>query len=350
MTDAKGPAVRRRAAPTKSQDAPDPVSGERAADTDAARATSSEAGNRPGATAGRPASAAGTGVRVSVVIPAFDEEEAVAGVIRAVADVLTDAGIGHEIIVVDDGSADATGERARTAGARVVRNPTNKGYGFALLRGIEAAANELVVITDADGTYPAEPLPGMIEAAGTYDMVVGRRTGALYHGPPLKRLSRLVFRFLAEFTCGTRIPDINSGLRILRRSFVLRHRRAISTGYSFTTTVTLIALLEGQHLEYRDIPYRARYGQSKVHWLRDSLRSLQIITETILLYNPLKAFLLLAGACVLVGLTRVLALWLLPVGSSSAVGALAHAVYAGLLILALGCVGFIAGMAGREGR
>ncbi|NOY80242.1 MAG: glycosyltransferase family 2 protein [Kiritimatiellaeota bacterium] len=344
MTEPEVSVVRRRAARAESSapSAPAPDEGM----PDAPEASAFEGGKPPeGATAGGSALA-----RVSVVIPAFDEEEAVAGVIRAVADVLDGAGIKHEIIVVDDGSADATAERACAAGARVVRNPTNKGYGFALLRGIEAAANELVVITDADGTYPAEPLPGMIEAAGKYDMVVGRRTGALYHGPPLKRLSRLVFQFLAEFTCGTRIPDINSGLRVLRRSFVLRHRRAISTGYSFTTTVTLIALLEGQHLEYRDISYRQRLGRSKVHWVRDSLRSLQIITETILLYNPLKAFLLLAGASLLAGLVHLAALWFLPAGGAGAVGAVVHAVYTALLVLALGCVGFVAGMAGRRGR
>lgn len=288
-----------------------------------------------------------TPIHVSVVIPALNEEAGVGEVIQDVKRVLDAAHVDHEIIVVDDGSTDATGDCARAAGARVVRNPTNKGYGFSLLRGIEAAVHELIAITDADGTYPAGPLPDMLKAAAEYDMVVGRRTGPLYHGSPPKRFSRMVFQFLAEFTCGTRIPDINSGLRVLRRGFVLEHRRAISTGYSFTTTVTLIALLEGQHLLYRDIPYHERTGQSKVRWVRDSLRSLQIITETILLYNPLKAFLLLALACLAAGLLQGVALWLFPSGLAAGITILATAANVALLILALGCVGFIAGATHR---
>jgi len=284
---------------------------------------------------------------VSVVIPALNEEAGVGEVIRGLNQVLDAARVEHEIIVVDDGSTDATGECARAAGARIVRNPTNKGYGFSLLRGIEVAVHDLIVITDADGTYPAEPLPEMLASAAEYDMVVGRRTGPLYHGSPAKRFSRAVFQFLAEFTCGTRIPDINSGLRVLRRGFVLDHRQAISTGYSFTTTVTLIALLEGQHLLYHDIEYHERTGESKVRWVRDSLRSLQIITETILLYNPLKAFLLLALACLDVGLLEVVGLWLFPSGLAGAIATLATSVYVALLVLAIGCVGFIAGASGR---
>jgi glycosyltransferase involved in cell wall biosynthesis len=291
---------------------------------------------------------------VSVVIPAFNEEASVAAVVEQLHGILGQAQIVHEILVVDDGSGDATAERAAAAGARVVRNPTNKGYGYSLLRGIAAASHELIAITDADSTYPAEVLPQLVTACDQYDMVIGSRTGRYYKGSWLKRLSRLAFRLLAEFTSGTRIPDINSGLRVFRRDFVLKHRKAISTGYSFTTTVTLIALLEGCHLLYVPISYHKRVGKSKVRWARDILRSLQIITEVILLYNPLKFFLLLAmvplGLVIpKVVLSEVGQAQALPYWLAYLLQCTCAALDSAALILALGGVGFIVA-AGRRSR
>lgn len=287
-----------------------------------------------------------SGVKVSVVIPALNEGASVAGVVRHYRDVLTAAGIVSEIIVVDDGSSDDTSEKARDAGAVVIRNPSNKGYGYSLLRGIERAAHELIAITDADETYPAEALPGLIGKAAEFDMVVGRRTGRYYEGNLAKRISRSIFRFLAEYTSGESIPDINSGLRVFRKSFVLEHRQSISTGYSFTTTITLIAQLERQHLLYVPIEYQKRSGSSKVRWIRDTLRAVQIITEVILYYNPMKFFLLLALVPMALGSIHVAVFALDAIGLISwrvgaAAGLVSFYALVSFFVFVLGCLAFI---------
>lgn len=267
--------------------------------------------------------------------------------------VLEGAGIKGEIIVVDDGSTDRTSEAAEAAGAVVVRNASNKGYGFSLLRGIERASNELIAITDADETYPAEALPALIEKAKEYDMVIGRRTGKYYEGNFTKRLSRPVFRWLAEYTTGQPILDINSGLRVFRKSFVMEHRRSISTGYSFTTTVTLIAQLEGKHLLYMPIDYQKRAGDSKVRWVRDTLRALQIISEVILFYNPIKFFMLLAAVPVILATLLTVSFGLESALSGSHVvsiclAAISEYILASVFIMAMGCLGFIITAQGRR--
>lgn len=283
--------------------------------------------------------------RISVVVPAYNEGPSVAGVVLRLRDVLEKARIRHEIIVVDDGSDDNTAHEAERVGAEVVRSPTNKGYGYSLLSGIKRARYPLIAITDADETYPSEMLPELIKKAERYDMVIGQRTGKFYQGSRLKSLSRVAFRVLSEFTAGARIPDINSGLRVFSRDFVLEHENSISTGYSFTTTVTLIALLEGHHLLYVPIEYHQRAGESKVRYVRDTLRSLQIITQVILAYNPIKFFMLLAIIPLIVVLFQA-AFWLayvngvIPEAAFEMIEALVLAIYVSLIIFTVGGVSF----------
>lgn len=231
---------------------------------------------------------------VSVVIPAFEEERAVGAVLAEVRRVLTDAGIEHELLVVDDGSADRTADVAGAGGAVVISHPENQGYGRSLKTGITHARHDLIAITDADGTYPPQCLPGLIRLADRYHMVVGQRTGRVYSGGPGKRLGRIIFRGLAEFAAGRRIPDINSGARVFRRSEILPFFPSISTGFSFTTTATLVYLLNGMFVGYVPIDYHPRTGHSKVRYFRDTLRAVQIVVEAILRYNPIKVFLLAA--------------------------------------------------------
>jgi glycosyltransferase involved in cell wall biosynthesis len=231
---------------------------------------------------------------VSVVIPAFNEEAAVGVVIDRVRQALGERNVPHEVLVVDDGSTDATADVARSHGAMVVSHPENAGYGRSLKTGIRHAAHDLVAITDADGTYPVERLPDLLALADRFDMVVGRRTGPAYSGDLRKRVARAVFRWLAEFAVGRRIPDINSGLRVFRRKHVLPFFPHISSGFSFTTTVTLVYMLSGLFVHYVPIEYRVRQGRTKVRHVRDTLRALQIIVEAILRCNPIKVFLLLA--------------------------------------------------------
>lgn len=268
---------------------------------------------------------------VAVVIPAFNEERGVGPIVEGLRKALDGAGIAHEILVVDDGSTDATGRVAAAAGARVVRQGTNVGYGAALKAGIAATTQELVAIIDADGTYPPERLPDLVERAREADMVVGARPRDFDNVPLIRRPGKRFLTWLASYLAGTSIPDLNSGLRVLRRSVVQRFFPILPDGFSFTMTITLSALCTGHRVAYVPVEYRPRIGQSKLRAV-DFMKFLILVLRTILLFNPLKIFLPLGGAIFLVGLAKFiydLFLWNL---SESAVMAL----LAGVILWAVG--------------
>ncbi|NND99274.1 MAG: glycosyltransferase family 2 protein [Pirellulaceae bacterium] len=230
---------------------------------------------------------------VTLVIPAYNEAGAIRDVVQKARDVFRDAQMDAEIVVVVDGATDTTATEASTVADLVLEHPQNMGYGRSLKTGIIAAKHDLIAIADADGTYPVERLPEMIELSDRFHMVVGARTGAFYQGGFAKRLGRIVFRYLSEFAAGQHIPDINSGLRVFRRGEIMPFFSVISAGFSFTTTSTLVYLLNDRYVHYIPIQYHRREGKSKVRHFRDSLRALQIIVEAILRCNPIKIFLLL---------------------------------------------------------
>jgi polyisoprenyl-phosphate glycosyltransferase len=229
--------------------------------------------------------------RVTVVIPAYNEEGAIASVLAQIKALPMQS----DIIVVDDGSTDRTGEIATAHGARVIRHPVNCGYGRSVKDAILQSPNDIIIVTDADGTYPNEKMPELLAKFHEgFDMIVGARHGPAYRGSFLKMPARIVFKFLVEFTTGRHIPDINSGLRVFRKSTVQRYLSDICDGFSFTTTITLIYLLTSKTVGYVQIPYHKRIGRSKVKIIRDSMRTMQYITEVTATYNPLKLFLLIS--------------------------------------------------------
>jgi len=238
-------------------------------------------------------------VTTSVLVPAFNEGRAVRDTVLAVRASLTAAGVDHEIIVIDDGSTDDTSAEAAAAGAVVIRHPVNGGYGRALKSGLRRAQGEIVAITDADGSYPAEALPELLTAMSAFDMVVGARQGQHYRGSRAKWLGRKVLQRMVLFVTGVRVPDVNSGLRAFRKQIALDNIRQIGNGFSFTTTLTLAMLLEGHFVQYVPVAYHRRVGESKVRFRRDVVRTAQILVVAILAYNPIKLFLLLAYIAIL---------------------------------------------------
>lgn len=251
---------------------------------------------------------------VSIVIPAFNEGGAVGETIRQARKAFEGSGHDYEIIVVDDGSKDATGAEARQEGAAVIRHPYNIGYGNSLLTGIRQARYPVIAITDADGTYPVRELPSMVAEMNDrgLDMLVGARRGQQYHGTLTKRFARFCFKHLAQFVCGRTIPDINSGLRVMRRDMVMQFARALCGGFSFTTTITIIAILNNRFVDYRPIDYAKRVGKSHVRYFRDTLRTTQILVMTILLFNPIKLYLLCTLGVLGLGVLAVALSALLP--------------------------------------
>lgn len=231
---------------------------------------------------------------LSLIIPAYNEEGAIGSVVSRATAVLNDCAGRWEIIVVSDCSADRTAEVAAGAGARVIVHPTNKGYGNALKTGISAAAFGTVAIMDADGSYPPEELRKLVPFADRFEMVVGQRSGVHFTGGPFKRAGRWLQLFLVEFTTGTKVPDVNSGLRIFHRDTALRFFDTLCGGFSFTTSITLAMLMLDYAIRFVPVTYESRVGRSHVRYYRDTMRSLQIITHAILKYNPIKAFLTLS--------------------------------------------------------
>ena len=198
---------------------------------------------------------------VTVVIPAFNEGGHVAGQVEAVRRTLEATGWAFEIIVVDDGSADDTAAEADRTGARVLRRTRNRGYGAALRLGISRARHDWILITDADGTYPVEAIPELLAQADDNEMVVGARLGASVQIPWARRPAKWFLNRLAGYLAGQRLPDINSGLRLMRKSLVERYEFLLPDGISCPNTITLAAACTGHAFAYVPIDYHDRLGK-----------------------------------------------------------------------------------------
>jgi glycosyltransferase involved in cell wall biosynthesis len=236
---------------------------------------------------------------LSLIIPAYNEAAAITDIVRRSTEALAQCAVNWEVIVVSDCSTDGTAELAVTAGARIIKHPTNKGYGNSIKTGICNASYCKVAIIDGDGSYLPEELRLLVLHALKFDMVVGQRSGYHFRGGPFKRAGRRLQHFLIEFTTGTKVPDVNSGLRIFPRDVALNFFDTLCGGFSFTTSITLSMMMCGYTITFIPITYTTRIGNSHIHYYRDTLRSLQIITHAILKYNPIKAFIPLCAVALL---------------------------------------------------
>ena len=238
---------------------------------------------------------------ISVVIPVYNEEKAIENTILEIKKVLKENNLdkNSEIIVVNDGSTDNTKKIVKKHNVILINNPVNTGYGFSLKRGITAAKNETIVITDADKTYPFNRVPEMLKIKKEgFDLVVGARTGKNYKQSILKMMLRRIFKHLVEYASDKKIKDINSGLRVFDKSLVMKYFPRLCNTFSFTTSQTLAYLMNNHFVTYIDIDYNKREGKSKVKLIRDSLISLKYILESCIYYNPLKIFFLLSKICI----------------------------------------------------
>ncbi|MGE0709420.1 MAG: glycosyltransferase family 2 protein [Planctomycetota bacterium] len=247
---------------------------------------------------------------LSMVLPAYNERASIVTVLEQVRAALDRLPIQSEVVVVDDGSKDGTGdavaEVADRLGVRLVRNPVNLGYGHSLLRGVTAARGDLLGIMDADQTYPADQIPALFDLIDRgADHAIGRRTGQHLRS---WWSMRHVYRWLCGYVSGEHVADANSGLRLFKREIVEDLRGDLCLGFSFTTSLTLASLLSGYVVAFHDIPYNLRAGRSHVRF-KDILRTLQYLFQLVAVYNPLKLFLplvllnsLLAAAALAYGL------------------------------------------------
>lgn len=247
---------------------------------------------------------------VTFVIPVHNEEAGISLVLDSLERVVKESHLDAEIIVVDDASTDNTAAVAAAHGARVIPISMNVGYGAALRRGIEAATHPRIVITDGDGSYPVEYAAEMLRRLDRFDLVIGRRTGQTYYRSMLSYPFRLAYLLLVWFVVGRRVPDPNSGFRAFRAKTITEFLPYMCHGFSFTTSMTTLYLLSGRTVDYIPIPYHKRVGRSKIRFVRDMLRTGQLLCSVILLYNPIKLFVLLSLATFLVGVILLaVSLW-----------------------------------------
>ena len=173
------------------------------------------------------------------------------------------------------------------------------GYGFSLKRGINAAKNETIVITDADSTYPFDAVPELLKIKNEgFDLVIGARTGKYYKQSIFKRFLRRRLRKIVEFVAEKKVKDVNSGLRVFDKSLVTKYFPRLCNTFSFTTSQTLAYLMNNHFVTYLDIDYHKREGKSKVKLFRDTFISLKYILESCIYYNPIKIFSFLSIICI----------------------------------------------------
>lgn len=233
---------------------------------------------------------------LSVVIPAYNEEDGIAAIVErvlAIEPALRAAGVdGLECIVVDDGSSDGTAAIVEGYAPRVrlIRQP-NRGYGGALKTGFCAARGELLGFLDADSTYPPEYFPAMCQAAlAGADVVIGSRmAGASSEMPLVRRVGNTIFAGLLSLVAGVRISDSASGQRVIRRE-ALPLLYPLPDTLDFTPAMSTRALHESLTMVELPIPYKERSGRSKLSVVRDGLRFFKSIVWTALTYNPVRIF------------------------------------------------------------
>lgn len=244
-----------------------------------------------------------TGMTLSVVIPAYNEQHAVRATIEDVFAALTPTGIDFEVIVVDDGSVDETRREAQTTKATVVWNDANSGYGATLKHGVRRAKFEYIAILDADGTYPARYLPGMLAMCRDRDMVVGDRGAGMRNVPLIRRPAKFVLNSLASFLAQRKLNDLNSGLRVFRKSELVPFLPLLPQNFSFTTTITLCMSCNGKRMVYTPIEYGKRVGKSKIRPV-DFLNFIILVLRVIVLFNPLRVFIPLGMVFIALGFAK----------------------------------------------
>jgi glycosyltransferase involved in cell wall biosynthesis len=221
----------------------------------------------------------------SVIVPALNEEGAIAEVIAR----LQSGGAWHEIIVVDDGSTDATGERARAAGAIVVRHPYNKGNGAAVKSGIRKATGDIVLIVDGDGQHRPADAARLVSGIGEYELVVGARSAAT-QATLARRFGNHLLNRLASYLTERNIPDLTSGFRAARRDCLLEFLHLLPNGFSTPATTTLSFIKAGYSVSFVPIEAEQRVGQSKIKLARDGAKFFLILLRIITIFSPLRIF------------------------------------------------------------
>lgn len=224
--------------------------------------------------------------KISIIIPAYNEEKTIGSVIDDLKEILSQ--IEHEIIVVDDGSIDNTAKIVKEKEVGLIQLSKNRGYGFALKTGMRKAKYDIVALIDADGTYPPPAFPELMKFSGEYDMVVGVRPKQKI--PLIRRPAKFFLSKLANYLTEEEIPDLNSGMRVFKKDVALKFFNLLPDKFSFTITITLAMLTNDYVVKFIPIDYFPRLAKSKIKPFRDTYNFILLIIRTVMYFNPLKIF------------------------------------------------------------
>ena len=246
--------------------------------------------------------------KVSVIVPTYNEEEAIAGDLKVILETMEASRWDYEVIVVNDGSTDGTAEIVRGfENVKLLEHKQNRGGGFSRNTGIKAATGDVVMVTDGDGTYPNQDMPKLLEVMeqDDLDMVVGARTKEAGTMRFLRMRAKWFIRKLAEWLSGFQIPDLNSGLRAMKRDVFMPFMEILPWGHSWVSTITLAMLSSGFNVGFVDIDYFPRKGTSTFHPLKDTYSYITLVIRTVTWFNPLKVFFPAALLVIAAGVIKI---------------------------------------------
>lgn len=241
-------------------------------------------------------------MKLSVIIPAYHEEQMIGQIVQRVHAVLQNDGHAFEILVVDDGSKDNTVAAAEEAGAKVITHPYNKGNGAAVKTGIRHATGDVLIMLDGDGQHPPEDIPRLLAEMDVYDMVVGARTSESdsdWH----RDLANSAYNWLASYVSEYKVEDLTSGFRAVKAAIAREFLHLLPNTFSYPSTITLAVLRSGYSLQYIPIESPRRVGKSKIKLFRDGTRFLMIIFKIATLFSPLRVFIPISVLTFILGIS-----------------------------------------------
>ena len=269
----------------------------------------------------------------SVIVPAFNEGPS----IRQLVVDLQNVTRWHEILVVDDGSSDETGEQAAAAGARVIRHPYNKGNGAAVKTGIRQASGTYILIVDGDGQHQPADAVRLVSQLDQYELVVGARSKAT-QATTSRRLGNSLLNGLASYLTNRPIPDLTSGFRAARRDCLLEFLHLIPNGFSTPTTTTLAFLKAGYSVQFVPVDAAARQGVSKIRLGSDGAKFVLILLKLITIFSPLRIFVPVSLATFTLG--AAYAMWTIATQS--------HVTNSSVLLILLSVIMFLIGLVSEQ--
>jgi len=229
---------------------------------------------------------------VSIVIPAYNEEVAIGDDLDLIKRTMDGTGQPYEVIVVNDGSTDRTAEIVSSRPwVRLLHHSHNRGTGAARSTGVRAAAGNLILMTDGDGTYPNQDMPKLVEELQRCDMVIGARKKEKGTMKWLRAPAKWFIRSLASYLTAVKIPDLNSGLRGFKKDLVMKYMGILPNTHSWVSTITIAFLSDGYEVHFIPIDYYERKGKSSFHPMRDTYNYLTLVVRAVTFFNPLKVFL-----------------------------------------------------------